>query len=68
MADHTDEDWMDAADEVPRKIPVSIRLDEDVLAFFRASGRGYQTRINAVLRRFVVARSKGGRVDRKAGD
>jgi uncharacterized protein (DUF4415 family) len=36
------------------KEAVTIRLDRDVLAFFRATGnRGYQTRINAVLRAFV---------------
>jgi uncharacterized protein (DUF4415 family) len=40
----------------PRKEPVHIRLDADVLAWFRAHGRGYQTRINAVLRSFVQAR------------
>ena len=40
----------------PRKEPVHIRLDSDVLAWFRAHGRGYQTRINAVLRSFVQAR------------
>ncbi len=36
------------------KESVTMRLDRDVLEFFRASGsRGYQTRINAVLRAFV---------------
>jgi uncharacterized protein (DUF4415 family) len=34
---------------------VTLRLDPDVLAWFRQSGRGYQTRINAVLRAFVEA-------------
>lgn len=37
------------------KIAVSIRLDPEVLAYFKAEGRGYQTRINAVLRSFVDA-------------
>ena len=37
------------------KMPVSIRLDEDVVKWFRARGRGYQTRINAVLRAYVEA-------------
>jgi uncharacterized protein (DUF4415 family) len=36
------------------KTAVSLRLDADVLEFFRASGRGYQTRINSVLRTFVL--------------
>jgi uncharacterized protein (DUF4415 family) len=34
---------------------VTLRLDPDVLAWFRNAGRGYQTRINAVLRAFVEA-------------
>ena len=33
------------------KQPVSLRIDPDVLAHFRRSGRGWQSRINAVLRR-----------------
>jgi hypothetical protein len=33
------------------KQPVSLRLDSDVLAHFRRSGRGWQSRINAVLRK-----------------
>ncbi len=32
------------------KVPVYIRLDPDVLEFFRSGGPGYQTRINAALR------------------
>jgi len=40
----------------PRKEPVHIRLDAEVLAWFRAQGPGYQTRINAVLRSFVRTR------------
>lgn len=33
------------------KEPVSLRLDPDVLTHFRRSGRGWQSRINAVLRK-----------------
>jgi uncharacterized protein (DUF4415 family) len=33
------------------KQPVNIRLDPDVLAHFRKSGRGWQSRINAILRK-----------------
>ncbi len=32
------------------KVPVSIRLDQDVVAKFKATGAGWQSRINAVLR------------------
>lgn len=35
------------------KVPVYIRLDPDVLDYFRAGGPGYQTRINAALREHV---------------
>jgi uncharacterized protein (DUF4415 family) len=34
----------------PTKVSTTIRIDADVLAFFRASGRGYQTQINDTLR------------------
>ena len=34
---------------------ITLRLDPDVLAWFRKAGRGYQTRINAVLRAFIEA-------------
>jgi uncharacterized protein (DUF4415 family) len=37
------------------KEAVSIRLDRDVMEWFRRQGRGYQTRINAVLRTYVEA-------------
>ena len=40
---------------VPPKASVSLRVDADVLAWFKAQGRGYQTRINSVLRAFKEA-------------
>jgi uncharacterized protein (DUF4415 family) len=40
---------------VPRKAAISLRLDADVLEWFRAQGPGYQTRINAVLRAYREA-------------
>lgn len=42
------------------KIPVNIRLDADIVQYFRAGGPGYQTRINEVLRAFVAARLRAG--------
>lgn len=36
----------------PSKALVSLRVDEDVLAWFKAQGPGYQTRINSVLKAF----------------
>ncbi len=40
-----------------KKEALSIRLDPGVLAWFKKQGRGYQTRINAVLRSYVQAHS-----------
>lgn len=37
----------------PRKMSVTIRIDADVLAWLKASGEGYQTRINEYLRRLM---------------
>jgi uncharacterized protein (DUF4415 family) len=37
---------------VPPKASISLRLDQDVLEWFKRQGPGYQTRINAVLRAF----------------
>lgn len=56
----TEDDWAEAELVVPkRKIIISLRLDPDLLDYFKKDGRGYQTRINAVLRRFVeVQKSK----------
>ncbi len=39
----------------PRKAAISLRLDADVLDWFRTQGTGYQTRINAVLRAYMEA-------------
>ena len=40
---------------VPPKASVSLRIDADVLNWFKSRGSGYQTRINAVLRAFSEA-------------
>ena len=42
----------------PTKISTTIRLDADVLAYFRATGAGYQTRINDVLRASIARHLK----------
>ena len=42
----------------PLKKPVTLRLDADVLAWFKKKGRGYQTRINRALRRFMMEQGK----------
>lgn len=40
---------------VPGKASISLRVDADVLEWFKAQGPGYQTKINAVLRAFKDA-------------
>jgi uncharacterized protein (DUF4415 family) len=52
----TEEEWARARVVFPQgKAPVTLRLDKDIIAWFRQHGRGYQTRINAVLRAYVEA-------------
>jgi len=48
------ENWYEQAEAVmPKpKVPVSIRLDADVIEYFRSTGRGWQTRVNAILRAY----------------
>jgi uncharacterized protein (DUF4415 family) len=55
----TDEEFWKGAEVVfpARKKLLSIRLDEDVVEWFKAQGKGYQTRINAVLRAYKEAHS-----------
>ena len=54
-------DFWDSAElvEPVRKQAVSLRIDEDVLDWFRQSGPRYQSRMNAVLRSYMNARSRG---------
>jgi len=49
--------WKDARVVFPagRKKLISLRIDEDVVDWFRKTGKGYQSRINAVLRSYVDA-------------
>jgi uncharacterized protein (DUF4415 family) len=42
----------------PRKRQTTIRLDEDVIEWFKGAGRGYQSRMNAILRAVML---KAGR-------
>jgi uncharacterized protein (DUF4415 family) len=48
-----DEFFQNAELRVPAKQPVTLRIDEDVLVWFKAQGRGYQTRINKLLRHYM---------------
>jgi len=56
-------DWSDAVRGAlyrPVKQPVTMRLDADVLAWFKAHGdaKGYQTRINAALREYIASHQR----------
>jgi uncharacterized protein (DUF4415 family) len=43
---------------MPAKAQLTIRVDSDVLAWFRKQGRGYQTRINTLLRAYMEAHKR----------
>lgn len=48
--------WIKAADQLPRtKKQITLRIDAEVLEFFKHDGRRYQSRMNAVLRSYVEA-------------
>ena len=57
-----DVDWSKAkiVDPEPKQA-ISLRVDRDVLAFFKDQGKGYQTRMNAVLRAYMEAKTSGQR-------
>ncbi|MHB8908545.1 MAG: BrnA antitoxin family protein [Syntrophales bacterium] len=41
-----------------KKKQITLRLDPDVVEFFKAGGRGYQSNINAALRRYMEAQQR----------
>jgi uncharacterized protein (DUF4415 family) len=43
-----------------KKMPISFRVDGEVLAFFKREGPGYQSRMNAVLRAYMEHRRRQG--------
>jgi uncharacterized protein (DUF4415 family) len=66
LADLPDDFWNDATVvEPPAKQPISLRLDSDVLEWFKTQGPRYQSRINAVLRSYMGQRQQGSK--RRAG-
>jgi uncharacterized protein (DUF4415 family) len=68
--------WADAARGrfyKPIKTSTTVRIDADVLAWLRAQGKGYQSRINAILRREMLAATEtasgvGFREEGRRGD
>lgn len=60
LADLPADFWADASivHPVPKR-PISLRVDEDVLRWFKQQGPRYQSRMNAVLRAYMAAVRKG---------
>jgi uncharacterized protein (DUF4415 family) len=60
----TDEQWKQARRGHfyrPRKRQITARVDADVLDWLKSQGKGYQSRINAILRREMLTSVKSGR-------
>ncbi|WP_373636567.1 BrnA antitoxin family protein [Yoonia sp. BS5-3] len=51
--------WQNRDRRDPKRVPITIRLDADVVKFFKGMGEGYQGRINRVLRMFMHYRLAG---------
>lgn len=49
--------FQNAEVKVPPKQPVTLRLDSDVLVWFKSQGQGYQTRINKLLRSYMESQT-----------
>ena len=53
-------DWESTALELPQpKAVLNMRVDKEILDYFRKTGKGYQSRINAVLRSYVERKGSG---------
>jgi uncharacterized protein (DUF4415 family) len=64
----SDAEWARTEIVRPEKVAVGIKLDSDVLDWFKDQGKGYQTRINGVLRRFYEVQQKSGGLDGRHRD
>ena len=53
IAELDDEFFRNAELRLPTKKLITIRVDDDVLEWFKAQGQGYQTRINQLMRRYM---------------
>jgi len=57
----TGADWVGAIVGLPpAKTPVNAKFDSDVVRWFKSQGRGYQSRMNAVLRAYMRAKTRAG--------
>jgi uncharacterized protein (DUF4415 family) len=57
MPELGDDFFANAQLRIPSKKPVTIRLDADVVDWFKGQGKGYQTKINALLRRYMESQA-----------
>jgi len=48
-----------------KKDSITLRIDHDVLEYFRHHGRGYQTLINAVLKTYMLARLRHSKIGKR---
>ena len=48
----------------PEKKQISVRMDGDVVDWFQSLGKGYQTRMNAVLRAYMESRKREGAMEK----
>jgi uncharacterized protein (DUF4415 family) len=56
--------WEEAVIVIPSKKLVCLRIDRDVLDWFRQQGKGYQTRVNAILRAYMEAHTRSKPADK----
>jgi uncharacterized protein (DUF4415 family) len=66
LRDLPEDFWDEAVPVLPvAKVPSSLRVDEDVLEFFRKAGPRYQSRMNAVLRSYMERIAKPKQAKRR---
>lgn len=64
-------DWSDAQIGKfyrPKKKPVTMRLDSDVIAWLKSDGRGYQTKANWLLRHAMLSQTRAGHARNRRSD
>jgi uncharacterized protein (DUF4415 family) len=54
----SDAEWAKAEIVHPHKVAVGLKLDDDLLGWFKSQSKGYQTRINAILRHYYETHRK----------
>ena len=54
----SDDFFAEAVLQVPAKQSVTLRIDSDVLTWFKGQGKGYQTRINQLLRSYMQSQQR----------